>query len=274
MMDFLRLYQHLLPDGRAWRTTVDKRLRQFFQGLSVIPEDVKDASDQIFEDIFPQTTSELETWEDQFGLPMLAVSEQERRDRLEATWRELFGGQDPRYIQDTLQAAGFDVYVHQWWEPVPGRPNGGSVDGNATPSARDPFDYLWDGVSPREFIGCGHVDAYCGGDSTFANSQLDVPGYVLVNKVREKNQTPVCSGHIAAVCGGARAASGAEVLGFKEKVYQIPNDPNAFPYFLYLGGETFPAMATVSAQRREEFEALCLRICPAQQWLGVLVNYT
>lgn len=273
-MDFLRLYQHLLPDGRAWRTTINKRLRQFFQGLTVIPEDVKHAADQNFEDIFPATTTRIGEWEEQFGLQGLGVTEQERRDRLAATWLQLVGGQSPRYIQDTLQAAGFNVYVHEWWEPVPGRPYGGSVDGNATPTARDPFDYLWDGVSPREFIGSGHDLAYCGGDVAFANSQIDPPGFVLVNKVREKSQTPIGSGHVSAVCGGALAASGAETLDFKEKDYQIPNDPDAFPYFLYIGGETFPEVATVSAQRRDEFEELCLKICPAQQWLGILVNYT
>ena len=33
-MTFLRVFKHLLPNARAWRITVDKKLRQFFEGLS------------------------------------------------------------------------------------------------------------------------------------------------------------------------------------------------------------------------------------------------
>lgn len=273
-MDFLRLFQHLLPSGRAWRITVEKRLRQFFAGLTVIPEGVKENADSIFEDVFPDTTSKLSDWEEQFGMQNAVSTEAERRERLAATWRQLYGGQSPRYIQDTLQAAGFDVYVHEWWEPVAGRPCGGSVDGNATPVARDPFTYLWDGVTDRAFVGCGHDLLYCGGDRAFSNSQDDPPGYVLVNKVKVTEQLPIGCGNDLLYCGGLQAACGAETLTFPFKTYQIPSDPDGFPYFLYIGGENFPDQAVVQGARREEFERLCLRICPAQQWLGILVTYS
>ena len=62
MSKFLRLYQHLLPDGRAWGTTVNKRLRQFFEGLTVIPEGAKNAADSIWGDLFPETTDQLAEW--------------------------------------------------------------------------------------------------------------------------------------------------------------------------------------------------------------------
>jgi len=108
-MDFLRLYQHLLPDGRAWRTTVNKRLRQFFEGLTVIPDGVKESADSVWADLLPETTDKLDEWERQFGLPGSVVEEAPRRERLAATWRSLVGGQSPRYIEDTLRASGFDV---------------------------------------------------------------------------------------------------------------------------------------------------------------------
>ncbi len=145
-MDFLRLYQHLLPDGRAWRTTINKRLRQLLEGLTVIPEGVKESADSVWGDLLPETTDKLDDWERQFGLPGNVTTEANRRLRLAATWRSLVGGQAPRYIQDTLQASGFDVYVHEWWEPsTPPTPG---AFGNPTP--RNPLMWL-----RREFTKVG-----------------------------------------------------------------------------------------------------------------------
>lgn len=272
-MEWLSVFKHLLPSGRAWRLTVDKPLRRFFEGLGAPAEDARGFIDDVYSDLDPQQTRALSDWEEQFALVDNGMSVQSRRDRLEATWKAL-GGQSPRYIQDTLQAAGFDVYVHEWWVPSAEHPTGGSVDGDVTPTARNPFDYLWDGVSPREFVGCGHDLAYCGGDMCYSNSQLDPPGYPLVNKVLQVTVATIGSGHVLLYSGGSSAASGAAVVGYSQKQYVMPADPTKYPYFLYVGGETFPDVATVSSSRRDEFEDLCLKICPTEQWLGILVSYT
>lgn len=271
-MQWLDVFKHLLPTGRAWRLTVQKNLRRFFEGLSGAPADAKDHIDDVYDDIGPDTTRELAAWEAQFGLPDTQLTEAQRRARLDATWKAQ-GGQDPRYIQDTLQAAGFDVYVHEWWVPIPGRPTGGSINGDVTPVARDPFQYLWDGAAPRQFVGCGHDLAYCGGDLAFANSNNSPPGYPLVNKVPEAISQVIGSGHVQAFCGGDFAAAAAEVASYRQKQYVIPADPTKYPYFLYIGGQNFPEQATVPLSRRDEFEDLCLKICPLEQWLGILVNY-
>ena len=139
-------------------------------------EDAKDFLDGVYRDLDPQYTRELARWEKQFALPSTNLTEEQRRERLDAAWKAT-GGQDPTYIQETLQDAGFDVYVHEWWVPSVEHPAGGSVNGDVTPVARDPFQYLWDGVAPRQFVGCGHDNAYCGGDDTFANSNDSPPGY-------------------------------------------------------------------------------------------------
>jgi uncharacterized protein YmfQ (DUF2313 family) len=241
-MQWLGVFKHLLPNARAWRITIEKQLRQFFEGLSELPSDVRSFLDDIFDDIDPYKTRQLSEWEAQFGLPPSAVlTDGDRRDRLDATWRAQ-GGQNPRYIEDTLRAAGFDVYVHEWWAPTGGTPAGGSVDGDVTPVARNPFTYLWDGVSAAMFVGCGHDDAYCNSDTFFSNSNDTPPGFPLTNNTLP---TPV-----------------------------IPADPTKYPYFLYIGGATFPDQAVVTATRRAEFETLCLRIKPTEQWLGMLITYT
>lgn len=272
-MDFLRLYQHLLPDGRAWRTTVNKRLRQFFDGLTVIPEDVKDSADSVWSDLLPDTTDELDGWELQFGLPGNVTNETDRRARLAATWRSLVGGQSPRYIQDTLQAAGFDVYVHEWWEPstppTPGSP------GNPTP--RNPLLWLRPSQNQTKFqVTCGNPAATCGNPAATSGSTLTPPGYPLVNKVfQSRPKYTVTAGNPAVTCGNPAATCG-QFTTYAEipKDYIVPADPARWPYFLYIGGETFGDLATVDPRRKDEFEALCLKICPMQQWLGILVKYS
>jgi uncharacterized protein YmfQ (DUF2313 family) len=271
-MNWLNIFKHLLPNSKAWSLTAEKTLRKFFEGLSGLGEDSKEFLDEIYKDLDPSTTRELDSWEKQFALPNTTLTEQERRDRLDAAWKAI-GGQDPDYIQQTLQDAGFDVYVHEWWEPVPGR-SGGSVNGDVTPTPRNPFTYLWDGVSAREFIGSGHDLAFCGGDSMFSNSQNSKPGYPLVNKILEATSGPVGSGHALLFSGGTSASSGFDIVSYSQKQYIIPSDPTKYPFFLYIGGQTFPEQATIPQSRRDEFEDLCLKICPTEQWLGILVTYT
>ena len=171
-MTFLRVFKHLLPNARAWRLTVDKRLREFFSGLSGVGDSVKTFFDGIWLDIFPETTREIDAWEKQFGLPDTGITEQQRRDRLDATWKAL-GGQDPKYIQDTLRANGFDVYVHEWWEP--GTEPEPGVKQCVTP--RNPIMHL-----RREFTGvsvlveCGEAFAECGEAFAEAGNSLSPRG--------------------------------------------------------------------------------------------------
>ena len=104
---------------------------------------------------------------------------------------------------------------------------------------------------------------------------MEPAGYPLVNKIFETVPD------ILPLCGEAVAEAGEDValcgnyVAFRDVLrnYIVPNDPSKWPYFLYIGGETFGELAQVDPKRRDEFEALCLKICPAQQWLGILVEY-
>lgn len=262
----LNLFKHLLPQAKAWNITAEKRLRQFFQGLAnglITPSKVY--YDNIWDDIFPETTTQIPEWETSFGLAETSLTTQERRDRLDATWKAL-GGQSPRYIQDTLQNSGFDVFIHEWWEP---------------------------NVFPFLAVYCGEVDAECGEAVAVCvnaiadvRSPLDVlapdnitpvvgKGYPLVNKITESRPDlfAIC-GEALAQCGEPEAYS-YNFSGFiyNDKPYFVTTDPTTWPYYLYLGGEVFGDLADVSADRRCELETLCLKICPTQLWLGMLINY-
>jgi hypothetical protein len=228
-MRFLRIFQHLLPRALAWDITIDKQLRQFFVGLSDFGADIKLFLDLVYLDLFPQTTRELDLWEKQFAITTEAADEQARRDRLEAAWRAQ-GGQDISYVQTSLQDAGFDVVVQEWW--IPGTELAVGVKG-AVP-AIDPLDYLVPSTSAPFEKGSG---------------------YPLVNKVVD-NQV--------------------------EKQYSIPADEPSHHYFLYIAGQVivYPGdilhmgIALIDPDRQAEFETLLLKMCPAQQWLGLMVEYT
>jgi hypothetical protein len=240
---FLRIYQHLLPTGQAWRTTVDKTLRRFFAGLSDAPQDVVNFADAVYLDAFPATTRELAEWEAEFGLEANPV-EATRRLNLAAEWAAT-GGQSPGYIQGVLQTAGFDVYIHEWWSSGPPY------------VARDPNAYTeipligeyqcasdgdWDQPQCTGFDSNGTpLDGQPQCNAFLAND----PGY-LVNKDLSPRPPP-----------------------------PIPDGEEFWPFFMYVGGATFPNHATVDVSRRAEFERLILKLRPTHLWIVTgLVDYT
>jgi len=265
-MIFLRMLQHLFPNSKAFRTTSDKQLRQYLDGLSGIGEDASDFSDGVMNDLDPQKTREIQLWETQFALPNTLIDLQERRDRLEARWKAL-GGQSPRYIQDTLQNAGFNVFVHDWW--VPG--SEAAIDVSAAATARDPAIYLADGIVVIQSQDGG--SEMQDGDAEAQDGFSPNPtGYPLVNKVLIPFSGALGDGSAGMQDGGEDAQDGGTI--YIERQYILPTDPAFFPFFIYIGAETFPDHATVLQSRRNEFETLCLKICPTQLWIGVLVDYT
>lgn len=231
----LRLIQHLLPRALAWRTTVEKTLRRFFEGLSGLPSDASAFIDLAHLDLWPSTTRDLATWEKQFALSS-GGSQAERRAKLAVAWA-VQGQQSPDYIQRTLHAAGFTtVFVYEWWESGPPY------------VARDPREhttqprfgvYQCEGTSSWQCFAPGPADPlapHC--DKTLAND----PGYVVNLDLTRRAPPP------------------------------IPDDPSRWPYFIYLAGETFPALAPVAKSRIAELKETILRIAPTQQWIVLLID--
>ena len=240
-MKIFNVLRHLLPNAKAWRLDKSTQLNLVFKGLAASGDHVKSYIDNVWLDIFPATTRELDAWDAEFGLlPNLLLSDGQRRARLSAEWKAT-GGQSPRYLQDTLQAHGFNVFVHEWWKT--GSQAGVGVKACAV--ARDPHLVIKPHSSdPTILVECGEALAECGEKLAECGEHL-LPsrvGYLLVNKL-------------------------------PPKVYTVPTDPLEWPYILYFGGQTYGQGATVPLDRRDEFETLCLKICPAQQWLGLMVTY-
>jgi hypothetical protein len=229
------VFQHLLPRALAWRSTIATTLRRYLEGLAAFAGEVRTFIDLVYLDLFPPPTRELATWETQFALAGTG-DEATRRLRLAAAWAAQ-GGQSPDYIQSVLHAAGFTtVFLYEWWTSGPPF------------LARDPRDYTTQPLigayqcevtSPWECFDPGpgqQLAAHC--DDTLAND----PGYV-VNLDLTRRAPPA-----------------------------VPDDPARWPYFLYFAGEAFPELAPVDAARVDELKELLLRICPAQQWLVLMID--
>lgn len=270
-MSFLNTYKHLLPHGKAWSITAEKNLRRLFDGLSL--QFVKDYFDVVWQDIFPDTTQALDEWEAEFGLPDTGLSEAERRIRLASRWQEL-GAPDPRYIEDTLRAAGFDVYVHEWWYPET-IPTVGvhscAIPRDPTPLVLGELSYVW--------VACGEAVAQCGEDHVqcgekYISYRGDPVGYLLANiEYQKKQNLIVLCNEPSAQCGEDSAQCGARSLISSPRSYDISFDKRKWPYMLYIGGEIFPNVATVLESRKAELEELILRIRPLQHWLVMLIDY-
>lgn len=272
---FSRVYQRLLPRARAfffWQS--GSQLREFFEGLVGLPADARAFVDQMWSITRPSETDQLPEWEEQFALTNSGLTEVDRRTRLDAAWSTT-GGQSPRYLQDVMQANGFDVYIHEWWElPVVG----------GVPVARNPNTYLSDSDGPALISLCGEADMRCGEETARCGQTIDPVGYLLVNKIRTSvtqflgcgDPELVCSDKEPfedpvqnfAFCGQPLSVTSGSVP------YVVPSDPDLWRHFLYWGGVTFPDQAAVDPLRRDEFEDLLLKLNPGQQWLGILVNYT
>lgn len=271
-MLFFRIIQHLLPRAAAWRITIDKPLRRFFLGLAgwlerddfLLTEDEQTLttedgheflvegsgftnprrySDEVFEDIFPATTRELAEWESQFGL-VANPSETIRRQNLAAEWAAR-GGQSPAYIQGVFQTAGFNVFVHEWWSSGPPY------------VARDPRDFA-DQPLIGQYQHTASADlAHQPQCTGFTVGGLPVAGQPQCDRFLANDPHYIVNLDLT-----PRAPP------------PIPSDPNAWPFFFYLGAETFPDHVSVPASRRGEFERLVQKLKPSQQWVVTLVDYT
>jgi hypothetical protein len=251
---FFRLFGHLLPRGQTWSLTINKALRKFFLGLSEQPQETRNFADKVYLDLFPATarsgnpdveldpeerSGALEEWEKQYGLvPSDPLNVSARRLALAAEWQAT-GGQSPDYIQGVLQVAGFGVYVHDSWSSGP-------------PYVfRDPRDY-----TDQPLVG---IYQCTGAPSAPLPSQ------------------PQCSALATQPQCNDWLANEIHYLVNQDLTRRapppVPSDPDTFPYWFYVGGETFGTSAVVDVTRRAEFERLLLKLRPLHLWIGLLIDY-
>lgn len=259
MDKFFNVFKLLFPRSNAFSLFIDKRLSQFIKGLSALPNDFRNFINQIYLDLFPNTTQELSLWENEFGIREPNQNEENRRMDIDSAWKAQ-GGQGVDYIQGVLNAAGFDVQIHENNPPV------------------DPDLFL----NNIPVLFCGGPAAFAGNDQAFAGK---TGGDLLVNGPIVTNlpiYNAICGG-TEIVCGNDNAVAGQfDKFGTEEKIYQIPDDPDLWGGFFFIGGDAVRNVshelvsienAIIDTDRKPEFIRLILKLKPAQSWVGLMINY-
>jgi hypothetical protein len=259
-MKFFKIFKLLFPFSNAFSLFINKRLSQFIKGLSALPQDLKEYIQNIYLDLFPDTTRLLDKWNETFGIGFPAKIEDDQRMDLDTTWKAQ-GGQGFEYIQNVLNNAGFDVQVHENNPPV------------------DPDLFL----NSIPIMVANGPAAFAGNDQAFAGK---TGGDLLVNGPIVTN-TPIyesiCGG-ANIVCGNDRAVCGQfDKFGTEDKIYQITDDPDLWGAFFFIGGDATRNAITheletienidIPIERKPEFIRLILKLKPVQTWAGLMIDY-
>lgn len=234
VIDFLKVFDHLLPKSNFFSLVADRTFRKFFYALSITQQAVHDHIAGIIADYFPRLTSREKDHSTQLGstleLPTASI---------ESEWAAI-GGQAPGYLQSILQNAGFDAYVHEWWEP-----------GTSPPVARNPI-------------------------TTIAGTNYPV----LVNDITiaEPNWTWQCDDYTMQ-CQEWREADDYPYRcdmfdGYllRSKIYDYPDIEAEYVKYFYVGGATFPDPIYVSTFYYNELVRLIYKFKPTRLRCVLLVD--
>lgn len=138
-------------------------------------------------------------------------------NQLEAEF-SAFGGQDPQYLQDEIQKICPNCYVHEWWVPA-----------SNPVEARSPMSFV--NVCP-----------------------------ILVNDINRLE--PDWTHQFAPNVDAVDFAPNEDEIDFGTydgyfhllKQYPVPDNPNEYPLYFYVGAQTFPNAAVID---EADFRALC-----------------
>lgn len=214
--DWVKVFDRLLPRSRIWHLVLDRVLKKFFHGLSILPKMIREHIGSILLEAFPATTTRFEDWSYAFGSP-----ETLNAIEIASEWAA-FGGQSPAYIQQLLQDAGFNVYVHEWWYP-----------GTEPPVARDPIAL---------------VDT----------SRVLVNDITWI----DKNYTHQFGDGSQFKSDGSVFFGNYDGWYWHPKVYPTPDDPLEYPSYFYVCDEVWPQYALIPASKLRTLIRLIYKVKP------------
>lgn len=113
MIDFFKTLKIILPQGSAYNLPVDSQHRELMEALSKEPERICDFFNDVLVSGIPGIipSEALPDWEEFLALEKNdSLTNEERNERISGKLSAQ-GGQGPDYIQDTLQMAGYPLYV-------------------------------------------------------------------------------------------------------------------------------------------------------------------
>ena len=252
----------MLPPGPLWRPEPDKEFDQLLDAFAGSSENIRAYLNSLADVRNPFKTTLLEDLEREYGvLTDTRLTEETRRLQLAAIIYASDGTGADDDLQKVLNDAGFDVSVYQ-----------NSPDGPAV----DPAIFL--DQSFQMVLGGGN--AYLGRADAFFGR---LGGELLVNGDFFETLPDY-----EVVFGNVYLGDGS-VLGFfndvltTKKEYEIPVDPDAWPFVFFVGGvATFdPGTGAITAiesaevpnEREQLFKRLILRKKPLYTWAALVVTY-
>ncbi len=272
MTRFFDAVRSLLPDGPAWRLPARSNIRAVFKGCVSEFDRVAERAANTYTDLLPQKTRHLDTFNKQLGIDTQALDEQQKRDTLAHEWQNLSSNLSAHNLQRTLRAHGFDVYVHEAFDPATPMTAGTQV----VPQYRDPRLHVRSTYTTRIYnSGAGEAHMQAGEPAAQAGFILEADGYPLANIAFETKPVLSCVAGDPSMQAGELKAQAGEYSALERKRVNptLPDDPKYWPYFIYIGGANFGELANISSLRRRELERICLQRKPAHCWLAMLVKY-
>ncbi len=258
MSNLYTTFKHLFPKALAWLFPFDGFLRKYIDGLSETPADIRDFADNVYRDIFPQTTREIELWEEQFNITSTGT-EQQRRDNIAARWIAQ-GGQGKDYLESIIHGAGFTtVFLHEWFTKT----DTGFI-------TKNPNFYL-QGPTGIFINQTGRTRSQTGRPKAQTNAESPQPTLFVNQTGRTRSQT----GRPRAQTNGAIVQGDGTLLVNKGPgiIYPIPQNLDDFREMIYVAGEIFPDFVNILLSQKDEFERLLLRYLPYSYWIGELINF-
>ena len=254
----------LLPPGSLWVPEEGAGFDLFLDGVAETYEEFRAFAEGLASVRDPRKTFLLSDLEREYGiLPDDRIDDETRRATLAA--RIYMKGQtgSRENLEMALRLAGFDVYVS---ENSPAVFPGFLINNSQCQCGRDTSV-------------CGNDEAFCsllggGSDELLVNTDLfsSSPGYIA----QCGGETTVC-GNVNAVCGRF------DFDIYTEKVYELPLDPNAWPFVFFVGGPvtrdhgtgeiTNIMYADVDLIRKAQFEEIILKYKPVHSWAMLFINY-
>jgi hypothetical protein len=251
--NFLPTIKKLLPNGRAFRVFFNTQIEQVLDGSQLEAGRVKVFIDSIRDSGIPDSNlpaDALDDWETFLGLPMnTSLTDAQRRERITGKYAGQ-GGQGPDYIQDTLQAAGYPVYV---LENIP----------TDNPSVRAYTSRLG-GLS----LGESTLGAYTDRIDPRSVTGVLIPG------------PPVWETERIYAASLGNMTLGETTLGeyvgtiTQEVPYVIPGMPSTFIFIWFLTGPNgLDDFVDIPQELEQDFINQVIQIKPAHTWVIAQVNF-
>ena len=159
MRGFFDAIKLLFPRSRAFNFTINSDKRKLIKAIAVLPEDIRHEMEQVYFDMFPETSRCIDDWEKVFAVVFSSKELEKQRSVIAALWRINKGGQSAIFLESMLRNIDADILVVEN-TPV-SNPRQRSVTNVA--------------VCGNKTLCCKNVKAVCGyriGDENFSPSIL------------------------------------------------------------------------------------------------------